>query len=70
MQDVSSFCVAVVRRPEEEQGTGRRRIIKDMFQSGIPILEIAIIGINALVLFYFNRVVEGGVVGPQVELDQ
>ncbi len=69
MQDISSFRVAVVRRPEEEQGTRRRSVIKDMFQSRVAVFEIAIIGINALVLLHFDRVVEGGVVGAQVELD-
>ena len=69
MQDVRRIFIPMMRRPEEEQGTRRRRVVKDVFQRRIPKLEITIIGVDALVLLHFDTMVEGGVVGAQVELD-
>ncbi len=63
VQDVRRIFVAVVRRPEEEQGSRRRAIVKNVFQGRIPKLEIAFTGVDALVLLDFDALVEGGVVG-------
>ena len=63
VQDVGRIFVAVVRRPEEEQGTRRRTIVKNVFQGRGAVLEIAFVGVYALVLLDFDALVEGGVVG-------